>query len=255
MKQACTFALLAIILLQWLLLAYVLTQQHLKDELSLLNDRKDFAPLVEKANSIKPSSLELKQQHDDDNDKPNKFDGVAATLILKSPKWFQRRLTVMVQNVLNSIPPTWAVQIFLADHAQAKDGINVVNRGLQRLINSNPRVILTNIPTELWSKKQRPKLLLTDSWIWEHMIADNVFLFSGNGAVCANSHSVMEDFTSLDYVGIPWWRYDRVGGDGSTHSFRNRLAILDALRYTTEGISGSNNGKPYDGNEREDIFY
>lgn len=39
------------------------------------------------------------------------YAGVAATMMLHSPKWFQRRYTVMVFNILNNLPPNWVVQV------------------------------------------------------------------------------------------------------------------------------------------------
>lgn len=44
-------------------------------------------------------------------------------------------------------------------------------------------------------------------------------------------------------VGTPWWNHRGVGGDGSI-SYRNRTAMLDALKF-----------KPYDGNSAEDYFF
>mgnify|MGYP006449979597 CR=1 FL=1 len=34
-----------------------------------------------------------------------KYAGVAAVVLLHAPKWFQRRYTIMVQNIHNNIPP------------------------------------------------------------------------------------------------------------------------------------------------------
>jgi len=41
-----------------------------------------------------------------------KYEGVATTLFLNTPKWFQRRYTNMITNVFINIPPNWAIQIF-----------------------------------------------------------------------------------------------------------------------------------------------
>ena len=41
------------------------------------------------------------------------YAGVAATMMLHSPKWFQRRYTVMVFNIINNLPPNWVVQVVL----------------------------------------------------------------------------------------------------------------------------------------------
>jgi hypothetical protein len=41
------------------------------------------------------------------------YDGVAMTMMLHSPKWFQKRYTVMVANILNNLPPRWAIQVLV----------------------------------------------------------------------------------------------------------------------------------------------
>lgn len=78
-----------------------------------------------------------------------------------------------------------------------------------------------------------------------------VLVFTGNGAICSNSKTTLGDVANLhfDYIGMPSKRNNGLGGDGSTHSVRNRKAVLDAIRYRTK------TGKPYNGEERDDIFF
>jgi len=179
------------------------------------------------------------------------WNGVAATLMLNNPKWFQRRYTMMIQNILFNIPVDWGVQIFYTGTGQSQFGLDI-SPGLTRLIEAYPnRIILTTIPVEIAKLNKKPKQLWATEWIWKNMAANNVFTFTGNGAVCSNSHTTMHDILDLrlDYIGIPSTRNKGVGGDGSTHSLRNRNAMVEAIRYQ------NSLGKGYDGEEREDLFF
>ena len=42
----------------------------------------------------------------------SQYEGVAMTLLLDSPKWFQRRYSVMVANILQNLPARWALQVY-----------------------------------------------------------------------------------------------------------------------------------------------
>uniref|UniRef100_A0A7S2L795 DUF5672 domain-containing protein n=1 Tax=Leptocylindrus danicus TaxID=163516 RepID=A0A7S2L795_9STRA len=89
------------------------------------------------------------------------------------------------------------------------------------------------------SKGMKRRLLyLTDEWFWRNVLAERVLLFSGNGAMCSNAkHLSLLDgsaqsrlFDHVDYVGSPWRSFWGAGGDGSL-SYRNRTAMLDAIRH------------------------
>lgn len=101
--------------------------------------------------------------------------GVAVTLFLHSPTWFQRRNTVMVNNIRDNLPNNWKVQIFYMGKGQSQKGIDD-SLGLKRLIGEN-KVTLTLIPEYILKKKRKAIHLLTESWLWEHMAADRVLLF------------------------------------------------------------------------------
>jgi len=167
----------------------------------------------------------------------SKVEGVAVTLMLHTPLWFQRRYTMMIFNILNNLPPNWRVQIFYTGEGQSVKGIEV-NRGLKRLIESNKNVILTVIPPEILKVKKRQQLLLTDPWIWRNMIADKVLLFGGNQVICSNSPYNINTFSGWDYIGTPWdykykgkLTYDKgIGGDGGI-SIRNRTLMLEVIQY------------------------
>lgn len=158
-------------------------------------------------------------------------EGVAATVMLKAPKWFHRRYTAMILNALANIPPTWSVQIIYNEHWVEKD-VLPLHPGLQRL-RSHPRIVWTPMPKELTKKK--PKEVMKNKWLWESVIAENVLFFTGNGVFCANSKNTVEDFLENDYVGVPWSKFGGKGGDVISHSLRKRSDMIRILeKYPPE---------------------
>ncbi len=227
MFRTSTVALLSVIGIQWLLVSCLLARvQHLN--LQQVNNETDQIQ----------------------NNDIIEYDGVAATLMLNSPKWFQRRYTAMVRNVLDNTPPTWAVQIFYVPSGQSQYGIDI-NPGILRMQETTGRIVMTEIPSELVEKfgMTRKKLYWTNQWMWETMVADQVLVFSGNGAICSNAKLSLLDsagiefFRSFDYIGASWRNFRGEGGSGSI-SYRRKSAMLDAIKY-----------RQYDGNAAEDHYF
>ena len=55
--------------------------------------------------------------------KSKRYAGVAVTVFLGSPRWFQNRYTMMINLLLGSLPEGWVVQIFYAsDRGMAVEG-------------------------------------------------------------------------------------------------------------------------------------
>ena len=154
-------------------------------------------------------------------------EGVAITLMLKAPKWFHRRYTFMLHNTLANIPENWTVQIF-GNVAWLEKDVFPLHPGFQRLLQSNStRIVLTPLPKEM--TRLKPKQIMKSPWIWESVVAEHVLVVSGNGALCANTPSRLEDFVGYDFVGIPS-KQRTGGGDGSTHSMRRKSTMLEILR-------------------------
>jgi len=156
------------------------------------------------------------------------YDGVAAVLMLHSPTWFQRRYTVMIQNVHNNLPPNWVIQIFYTPAGQSRKGIDI-NPGIQRFVQSGT-VIMTEIPKSVLAKKKKRFELMFEPWLWRAMVAEKVLIFGGNAVICSNSPYKLTDFTGFDYIGSPWGFKKGVGGDGGI-SIRSRRVMLDAIEY------------------------
>jgi hypothetical protein len=150
------------------------------------------------------------------------FHGVAATLFLGSPKWFQQRYSLMVNQMKASLPASWVIQIFyIPGNRMSMEAINY--QGIQRRVTSGD-VFLTPTPPS-FGKKVKRKELLKMPWFWRSLLADRVLLFGGNSVLCSNSPHSLQDFEQYDYVGAQWHYHRGQGGSGEL-SLRNRLAVL-----------------------------
>ena len=172
------------------------------------------------------------------------LEGVAVTLFLHSPTWFQRRNSIMVNLVRNNLPPRWKVQIFWMGHGQSKNAIDI-NPGVKRLIDSGD-IILTRIPDDILEKKNKKKMihLMTEEWLWGAMAAPKVLLFGGNNVVCTNSPYQFSDFAHFDYIGAPWDNFKGLGGEGAV-SLRSRDAMLQVLKYAYAKLPPAEVDKAY----------
>ena len=222
--------LISVCVVQFGIIWYILLARHEPAISNQTVDKVAIAAVSKIAHETPPLSKDVGKPE-------KKLDGVAATLMLHTPLWFQRRYTMMVFNILNNLPPNWKVQIFYTGEGQSVKGIEV-NRGLKRLIENHKDVILTVIPPEILKFKKRQQLLLTDPWIWKNMLADKVLLFGGNQVICSNSPYNINTFSGWDYIGTPWdyrykgkYTYDKgIGGDGGI-SIRNRTLMLEVIQY------------------------
>ena len=157
--------------------------------------------------------------------------GVAVTVFFRAPRWFHLRYTLLLQNARANLPPDWVLQVFVNQPWFEKE-VQPWHPGIERVLKDN-NVIVTPLPPHLLQKQTKPKDIFLDRWFWEHMAADRVLLFSGNGAFCAHHDpTIWQQLESLDYCGTP--SHHSPGGDGGTHSYRYRPAMLKALDYAKE---------------------
>lgn len=171
------------------------------------------------------------------------FEGVAVTTFLGSPKWFQNRYSMMVNQMLAVIPDNWVVQIFYKpNNKMAKEG--TMYPGIQRQV-ARGRVILTEIPQQM--NKIKKNDLMLSPWLWDNMLAENVLLFGGTSVLCANSPLELSEFVGkYTYIGTPWSALNGIGGSGAL-SLRNRTYIHSVLK------DWENSGKNLKG-VKEDIL-
>jgi hypothetical protein len=180
--------------------------------------------------------------------------GVAVTLLHDHPTWFQRRYTIMIQNILNNIPEDWVIQIFHANNKQFQAGM-AISGGILKLIQMNSnRIIFTELPAHVTNERKRPIHLMLHPWLWENMLSDNVLVFGGNHVICSNSPYRLQDFMSYDYISAPWGRYKGIGG-GSGMSLRNRKVMLGLIENRLEKTPVEEREKAYLEWGRDDEFF
>jgi len=171
----------------------------------------------------------------------HEWEGVAVALMLRRPKWFYKRYNVLIHNAMVNVPETWVIQLFVNQEWFEKELLQY-HRGLKRLVESNhSRIILTPLPDDLHNLK--PKGVLPSKWFWQHVAAERVLLFHGDGALCSNTKKTWNDFDDYHYVGVPWGAFDKHGGSGTEFSLRSRSAMLAALEY-----------KPFRGGQEDKYF-
>ena len=253
MRSILTFIVSILAVIQWCLISLLLSERQsliMKiDEIT--NDQDRNIPAVKMSDQIEtventPSNISS------ENYDSIKYEGVAVTIMLNSPKWFQRRYSTMISNILINTPPSWALQIFYTNEGQSQSGIDL-NPGISKLNQTYERLIFTELPHELLQQygTKRKLSYMTNKWVWERMVADRVLVFSGNSGLCSNSNLSLLDgsirnqlFDKVDYVGSPWRQMFGEGGEG-TISYRNRTAMIDAIIYR-----GPNTSK-----QREDEYF
>ena len=245
-----TAILLIAILIQWFVLSFLIAKvQHLDgsiphkegEKLDISNSRCENEDGLPKSGSAFEGRSTAIQQS---------YEGVAATLMINSPKWFQRRYTSMIENALSNTPPSWAVQIFYTPSGQSQFGLNI-NPGIARLASTHSRLVLTELPADMVKKygMKKKKLFWTSEFLWQSMLAQNVLVFSGNGCICSNSKISLLDGTATEiingfhFIGAPTRNRGGEGGDGSL-SFRKKSAMLDVIRNVQ-----------YDGDAAEDFYF
>jgi hypothetical protein len=91
----------------------------------------------------------------------------------------------MIHNAMVNTPETWAIQL-MVHPAWFEGELLHYHRGLKRLVESNhSRIIVTPLPDDL--RNLKPKQVLPTRWFWQHVLAERVLLFHGDGALCSNT--------------------------------------------------------------------
>jgi len=166
------------------------------------------------------------------------YAGVAVTTFLGAPKWFQNRYTMMVNQVLALVEDDWIVQI-VYDPAVKMALEGIAYAGIKRQI-ARGRVILTPIPASM--KKIKKNKLLLSSWFWKSLMAENVLLFGGTAALCANTEFEVSNFTNFDYIGAPWNSYQGKGGEGGITIRKRSVMEALTLQFEKDSLSGKSTG-------------
>jgi hypothetical protein len=239
MPSFCNITLISICIVQFFVILHLLSGPESKVGKIKLTKLALQPELNVTMRQIPVTSSILKQSSV--SNQTEKLVGVAVTLMLHSPTWFQRRNTIMINNVRNNLPHGWKVQIFYMGYGQSQNAIDI-NPGLKKLIDNND-VILTRIPDTILEKKKKGIHLLTEIWLWTNMVAPRVLLFGGNSVICSNSPLSLSSFSQFDYIGAPWDNLKGVGGDGGI-SIRSRDVMIAVINYGYERLALKHGNDP-----------
>jgi hypothetical protein len=260
----CTYILLCICFLQLFLILHLFSLIHQK---GLNVEEKGIAGISSVISPAAPSSLSNEKNYFSLSQCPvanvtvdnsctfrGKPKGVAVTLMLHTPLWYQRRYTMMIQNTIDNIPDDWVVQIFYTPQGGSLKGLTV-NPGIQRFVEKK-RVVLTVIPDSLLKRKKKRFELMAELWLWENMLADKVLTFGGGSVICSNSPHHIQDFLHFDYIGPTWNSFKGLGGDGSI-SIRSRKLMIDIIKFEYSKYKGDKEREEngYKNWGQEDMFF
>ena len=78
--------------------------------------------------------------------------------------------------------------------------------------------------------------------VLEILGADNVLLFGGTAALCANTQYEVSNFTSFDYIGAPWNSYQGRGGEGGITIRKRSVMEALTLQFEKDTLSGKSTG-------------
>ena len=137
--------------------------------------------------------------------------------MLGSPKWFQNRFSIMINQIIVSLPDDWLVQIYyISSKKMSLEAVNYV--GIQKHVKKG-KIKLVDIPEQM-RKKLRKRNLLLSPYFWENIPSERVLLFGGNSVLCANSPYSIDDFSG----------YELVSGRGVAGlSLRSKSAVLSLI--------------------------
>jgi hypothetical protein len=184
--------LLVIVVVQWVGIMYLPRNLRQEQVVEHVSENRNDAPLCpalpESSSSIEISIPAVR------NEKTKGFtewEGVALSLMLKRPRWYAKRYNTLIHNALSNIPDDWALQLIVDERVFQDDELKY-HRGLTRLVEENPRGIITNTPVNL--EKQKPNVVLKDRWVWENVVSDRVLIFNSDGLFCSNSRVSWDAF-------------------------------------------------------------
>ncbi|KAL9615166.1 MAG: hypothetical protein Q9167_000372 [Letrouitia subvulpina] len=137
-------------------------------------------------------------------------------------------LAPQVLHMINVIPRDWKAQFMGSEESLAY--INS-SAAIQRQVKIG-KLDLTHIPSNMSVGGQEEiSQFLTTLWLYETVLkpAENLLIFQTDSILCANSGKSLNDWLEYDWVGAPWNRAGRYGGNGGL-SLRKVSSIITVLR-------------------------
>ncbi|KAL8833363.1 MAG: hypothetical protein Q9170_004316 [Blastenia crenularia] len=156
------------------------------------------------------------------------------------PKYDVTKVALLIENrpegmlaphmlhMISVIPPDWKAQFMGSDESLAY--INS-SRAIQYQV-SIGKLDLTHIPNNMSVAGQEEiSQFLTTLWVYDTLLkpAENLLVFQTDSILCSQSGKSLNDWLDYDWVGAPWNRAGRFGGNGGL-SMRKVSSIITVLQ-------------------------
>ncbi|KAI4201609.1 MAG: hypothetical protein LQ350_003088 [Teloschistes chrysophthalmus] len=156
------------------------------------------------------------------------------------PKYDPTKVALLIENrpegmlaphmlhMMSVIPPDWKAQFMGSEESLAY--INS-SKAIQYQV-SIGRLDLTHIPKNMSvAGQEQISQFLTTLWVYETLLhpAENLLVFQTDSILCAQSGKSLNNWLEYDWVGAPWNRAGRYGGNGGL-SMRKVSSIITVLR-------------------------
>lgn len=137
-------------------------------------------------------------------------------------------LAPLILHFMAVVPPDWRFRFM--GSLESVEHVNS-SRSIRQHVDSG-KLDLTYIPSNMTVGSQEEiSRFLTNLWLYETVLqpAEWLLVFQTDSMLCANSRQSLNNFLDYDWVGAPWSRNARFGGNGGL-SLRRVSAIIDVLR-------------------------
>ncbi|KAI4219567.1 MAG: hypothetical protein LQ349_008316 [Xanthoria aureola] len=170
-----------------------------------------------------------------------RIDIPTVSLDFHQPKYNPTKVALLIENrpepmlaphmlhMLSVIPPDWRAQFMGSDESVAY--INA-SRAIRYQV-SLGRLDLTYIPKNMSvAGQEQISQFLTTLYLYDTLVkpAENLLVFQTDSILCSQSGKSLNDWLEYDWVGAPWSRNGRYGGNGGL-SMRKVSSIIKVLKH------------------------
>ena len=151
-------------------------------------------------------------------------------------------LAPLMLHFISVVPPDWRFRFM--GSVESVEAINS-SIAIREQVKAG-KLDLTFIPSNMTTGSQEEiSRFLTTRWLYEVVLqpAEWLLVFQTDSILCANSQHNLNEYLEYDWIGAPWSKTSRWGGNGGL-SIRRVSAMIDILRDQVR----------VDGSEPEDVW-
>lgn len=151
-------------------------------------------------------------------------------------------LAPLMLHFISVVPPDWRFRFM-----GSVESVKLINESvaIREQVKAG-KLDLTFIPSNMTTGSQEEiSRFLTTRWLYETVLqpAEWLLIFQTDSILCANSRRNLNEYLEYDWIGAPWSKQSRWGGNGGL-SLRRVSAMIDVLA----------NQVRVDGSEPEDVW-